>query len=403
MRLFLAILLMSSTQLATQMVLPALPDIARHFALSEADAQQIIMLYFISFGFSQLFYGPWVDSVGRRQVFFTGLGLFLVGTILCVLAVSSEMLAIGRVLQGLGAGSPLILSRTILSSTMQGERLKKAFGSLAIAASMTSLAAPFLGGIFTSMFGWQQVFAIFIVHLVLALLAGSKLLPPDQQTVRQISVRRAIRDYAELITDVRFFTAGLFKWLPTMTFMSLATFLPFEMQRRFGLSVEQYGSMMTLTLFGLLIGSTIARVLQRYFSSETIIAIFWPLYPIAGWVLLVHPPSVISTMIAVTLFMVLSGSYYANALQLVMHPFKEKGGTASALVGSIDMLVFSLLAAVVNRYWVTDLASLGELFITCSIVVVASWLGLKAKTSRFVAKTDDLCLADNNIKQKKGF
>lgn len=377
MRIFLAILLLSSSQLATQMILPALPGIAVHFQLSEADTQQIIMLYFISFGLSQLLYGPWSDAVGRRKVFFTGLGLFLLGSILCALAVSPDMLALGRIFQGLGAGSPLILSRTILSSTMQGDRLKKAYGTMAIAASITSISAPFLGGVLTTAFDWQTVFLIFCGHLVLALVVGSVLLPPDSQPTHRVSLRGSVRDFALLLSDIRFVTAGSFKWLPTLMFLSLGTFLPFEMQRRFGMSAEEYGSAMVLPVFGLLVGAMLARVLQKYCTSETIIALFWPLNVIAGLLLLFYPPSIVATLVAISLYMVLSGAYYANCLQLIMVPFKEKGGTASALVGAIDMFIFSMIAGLVNRYWVTDLASLGELFLVCSVLIAISWIALK--------------------------
>lgn len=379
MRLFLAILLLSSSQLATQMILPALPAIASHFALSDADAQQIIMLYFISFGLSQLFYGPWVDALGMRRVFYAGLGVFLLGSILCFSAASEQMLALGRILQGLGAGSPFILSRVILSNTLHGDKMKKAFGSLAIAASITSIAAPFVGGLLTAASGWQSVFGIFTLHLLVALVAGFKLLPQEQKSKRKFSLRGALQDYAALATDSRFISAGLFKWLPTLMFLSLATFLPFEMQKRFGMSADQYGSFMMVPLFGLLIGSTIARLLLKYVRSSSIIAIFWPLALVSSLILMFYPPSIWSTLTAVSLFMVLGGTYYASSVQLAVAPFKEKGGTASALVGSIDMCVFSLIAALVNRYWVTDLYRLGELFLLCSLLIGLSWIVLKAR------------------------
>lgn len=377
MRLFLAVLLLSSSQLATQMVLPAMPDIAGYFQISQADTQQIIMLYFVSFGISQLFCGPWVDAFGTRKIFYVGLMLFLLGSVLCFSATTPEMLASGRILQGLGSGSPFILSRVILSNSMPSLKLKKALGSLAIAASVTSIAAPFIGGLLTTSFSWQAVFILFSLHLVVALAFGAKLLPEETQRPRSVSLTSAARDYAQLITDRRFIGAGLFKWLPTLMFMSLGTFLPFEMQRRFGLTAEQYGSLMTFAVFGLLVGSTTARILLKYLASETIIALFWPLSLVAAIILMFYPPGVMATLVAVSCFMILSGTYYAASIQLIMEPFKAKSGTASALVGAIDMCIFSLIAALVNRFWVTDLVSLGELFLACSILIAMAYLLLR--------------------------
>lgn len=72
--------------------------------------------------------------------------------------------------------------------------------------------------------------------------------------------------------------------------------------------------------------------------------------------------------------MIACGAYYPSCLQMVIEPFKEKAGTASALVGAIDMFVFSMIAALVNRYWVTDLKSLGVLYLFCALLLAANWL-----------------------------
>ena len=93
---------MSCGQLGVQIFLPALPDIAAHFSLSDADARQIIMLFYLSFGLSQLFYGPWSDIVGRRKVFIYGQLLFIVGSFVCYLADSPLMLSIGRIFKAWG-------------------------------------------------------------------------------------------------------------------------------------------------------------------------------------------------------------------------------------------------------------------------------------------------------------
>ena len=72
MYLFLSILMLSCAQFGSQIFLPALPQIAEQFSLSNTDTQQIIMLYAIGFGLSQLLYGPWSDIAGRRKIFLFG-------------------------------------------------------------------------------------------------------------------------------------------------------------------------------------------------------------------------------------------------------------------------------------------------------------------------------------------
>ncbi len=395
MRLILAILLLSSAQFGTQLFLPSLPQIAAHFNLSDAAAQQIIMLYFISFGLSQLFYGPWTDAIGRRKVFITGQSLFLFGSVLCYLSYSADMLAFGRVLQGLGAGAPLILSRVVLGSTMSGDKLKKALGSLAIAASFVAVLAPFIGGWLTTAFDWQVTFAVFAFYVALVSVIGFVMLPPDKPQVHKLSVRATIKDYGSLLANKQFTTAASFKWLPTLLFMSSGTYLPFALQNNFSLTPEQYGSYMMLPVCGLVVGSSLARILQKYFSSQAIIALFWPLIVLSALILQFYPTTLMSTLVAYSLFMIASGAYYPSCLQLVMEPFKAKAGTATALMGAIDMFLFSMLASIVNKYWVTDIQSLGSLFFWVSMLIGVNWLVMQSGKTTITTKAEsDLTLED---------
>lgn len=401
MRLFMAILLLASCQFATQLFLPALPDIAAHYELSNADAQQVMMLYFVFFGLSQLWYGPWTDAVGLRKVFFVGQGLFLCGSALCYVAPNVEFMSIGRILQGLGAGAPLILSRVILSTTMSGEKLQKAFGALAITASFVAVSAPLMGGWLTTLIGWKFVFLMFSLFVVVVSVAGIAILPHNSGSGAKLALKTMTVDYVNLLKDKRFIAAAAFKWWLSLLFLSASTYLPFAMQQGFGLSPSEYGTYMMFPALFLIIGSGINRAIQSYYQPMQIIAFFWPLMPLCGVLMTFFEAGLWLTLGAYSCFMLMCGAYYANALQLAIEPFKDNAGTASALLGAIDMLVFSLLAAFVNRFWVTSIASLGVMFIVCSVIILISWLVLyfhqrevgRIKLHRCDNDTDEVSLA----------
>ena len=165
MLLLLAILILSCAQLGSQIFLPALPEIATYFSISNSYAQYIVMLYFVSFGLSQLIYGPWSDKKGRRQVFLIGQAVYILGTVMAIFATSPLMFASARILQGLGAGSTLVISRTVLSDQLTGIKLNQAVASLSIAASIIAICSPLLGGWLSSISNWQGVFVMLAIHL----------------------------------------------------------------------------------------------------------------------------------------------------------------------------------------------------------------------------------------------
>jgi MFS family permease len=404
MQLFLAILLLSCSQLGSQLFLPALPEIAQYFSITNSYTQYILMLYFMSFGLSQLIYGPWSDNVGRRKVFLIGQGVYIVGCLLAVFASSPELLAFARILQGLGAGSALIISRTVLSDQLTGIKLNQAIASLAIAASVIAVVTPVLGAWLSSINNWQGVFIILTIHLIFVWCLAYKMLSNNSVTQQSIdssnktSVSSLIRgfstvthdlhlitiEYAKLLTNFHFINIGLFKWLTTMLFLSSVTFFPFEFQQKLHLSVTQYGFLITLATCGLIIGAVLAKILHKKLGYRNILLLFWPLLFISGLGLYLLPFSVETSMSCYFLFMICAGAYYPCCLQLVIEPHRQKTGTIHALLGAVDMLIFSALAALINAVFITDTYALGALYIAVSIALLISWILMYRRTQKII-------------------
>ncbi len=103
-------MIIATGQVGVSIYLPSLPLIASDLSVTQVDVQLLVTLFLVGFGLSQLFYGPMSDAVGRRPIFLLGQGVYLIGTIVCVVF-SDNMLAleVGRLLQGLGAGSASVL------------------------------------------------------------------------------------------------------------------------------------------------------------------------------------------------------------------------------------------------------------------------------------------------------
>jgi len=373
MYLFLSILMLSCAQFGSQVFLPALPQIAEQFALSNTDAQQIIMLYAIGFGLSQLLYGPWSDVAGRRKVFLFGQLLFIGGSLCCAMATSPTMLAIGRILQGLGAGAPLIVSRTILGDLLIGDKLKQAFASMAIAASVITVFSPLLGGWLATNAGWQYLFGFVSLYLALTWVIGFKLLPAGSGARGSVSVLKILKEYSSLIFDARFLCPASFKWLPNLLFMCTVTFFPFEFQQKFSLSAEQYGFYISITMGGLVLGTVLVKMLQKHWGYHSILALFWPLLLLSSLCFYLLPFTLFNALLSYSLFLICGGAFYTCCLQLIIEPFRQQAGTVNALSGAIDMFGCALLAMLINKYWIVDSQSLGMLFLLVTGSLAVSW------------------------------
>ncbi|MEU4385267.1 MFS transporter [Promicromonospora sp. NPDC023805] len=113
-------------------------------------------------------YGRLADVFGRKRVMMVGIGLFLLGSVLCAVAWSMPALIWFRVLQGLGAGAIMPMSMTIASDIYSLAERAKIQGYLASVWAASSVLGPTLGGVFSQFVSWRWIFWVNVPIAVVA-------------------------------------------------------------------------------------------------------------------------------------------------------------------------------------------------------------------------------------------
>ncbi|WP_422936622.1 MFS transporter [Sinomonas sp. P47F7] len=113
-------------------------------------------------------YAKLSDMVGRKPLILAGIALFLLGSILCGVALSMPALIAFRVIQGLGAGAVQPMAITIAGDIYSLAERAKVQGYLASVWAISSVVGPTLGGVFSSLGIWRGIFLINIPLCVLA-------------------------------------------------------------------------------------------------------------------------------------------------------------------------------------------------------------------------------------------
>jgi EmrB/QacA subfamily drug resistance transporter len=129
-------------------------------------------------------WGRLSDLLGRRRMYLTGLGLFLVGSALSGAAADMGQLIVFRMLQGLGAGSLITLGMTVIGDLYGLERRAKMQGYISGVWGVASLVGPFVGGVISDHASWRWVFYINVPFGLLAMAVMSGALPPDTRRER---------------------------------------------------------------------------------------------------------------------------------------------------------------------------------------------------------------------------
>lgn len=134
-----------------------------------------------------LVYGKLADLFGRKPIFFLGLSIFLIGSILCGLATSMEMLIVFRFIQGLGAGAVMPIATTIVGDIYTTEERAKIQGYLSSVWGISAVSGPVIGGLIVQYVDWKYIFWV-NVPLGLLAMAGVYLFLHEPSVERKVAI-----------------------------------------------------------------------------------------------------------------------------------------------------------------------------------------------------------------------
>src|SRR5437762_9149474 len=157
--------------LATNILLPSLPQIAISLNVTSAAITSAITVFLAVFGLGQLLVGPLSDRYGRRWPVLIGFAVFFGGSVWCGLANDLPNLLVGRVVQAAGACATSVLSRAIARDLFSGAALGRAMALVMIAMAAAPGFSPLLGGALDHTFGWRSEFAFLGIFAVIGALA----------------------------------------------------------------------------------------------------------------------------------------------------------------------------------------------------------------------------------------
>ncbi|WP_321502170.1 multidrug effflux MFS transporter [Breoghania sp.] len=160
---FIAALMMLNA-LAIDIMLPALPDIGLDLGVADENSRQLILsAYLISFGLSQLVYGPLADWLGRKPVLLGGLAIYAIASIACSMAPTFEMLLAARFIQGIGSAAPRVLAITIVRDCYEGRQMARVMSFTMMIFILVPVIAPSMGQLMIMLGHWRWIFGFLTV------------------------------------------------------------------------------------------------------------------------------------------------------------------------------------------------------------------------------------------------
>lgn len=348
---------MSLVALAIDAMLPALGAIAEDLgARGPNDRQLVLTVFFAGSTGGQLLYGPLTDAMGRRKAMLAGLAVLAVGTLMSVFATSFAMMLAGRVVQGIGAAGPRIVSLAIVRDVVEGRAMARIMSFISAVFILVPIVAPSVGQGVLALGSWRAIFGV-LLGMTTAVAIWFTLRQPETLPVerrRPLSVRPVARAILEVVRTgqtLRYTMAAGLVFAALIAYLATAQQI-FGEQYQLGASFPIYFAALAASLgvASVVNGRLVMRFGMRRLSGAALRAsvaasgIFLAVSMVTGG----HPP--LWSFMAYMLFVFFcNGLLFGNFNALAMEHVGHIAGSAASVIGSLTSLIATLVGTPIGR------------------------------------------------------
>lgn len=361
-----------------QILVPSLPAMGRDLGVNTATLQLTVTLYLLGVAMGQLVYGPLSDRFGRRPLLMGGLALYAVASLGAALAVGIGTLVVARVAQALGACAGVVLARAVIRDVWARDEAASVLGYVTMGMTIAPMLAPLLGSLLEESLGWRgSMWACLAVGLPLAIAAWARLpetLPAPQALPGLFAIGRA---FGSLWAVPAFRAYCGVTACATGVFFAFLGGAPYVVVQGMGYSPVTFALAFASISVLFALGNFLAGKLSRRLGVLCMLALGTSLTTggalLAILVLLAFPPHLMTFFVPMGIVAIGNGMTNPNAIAGALSVRPKLAGTASSLIGALQMGIGACLTFIVG--WVEFGAGIGTA-VTMALTGIGSALAL---------------------------
>jgi len=336
----LLILMVIFSPLAIDIFLPALPAMAQEFSVPMTQMQWSVSIFILSLGFGQLISGPLADRYGRRPIAIGGIVIYGLASIIAAYSDSLTFFLLSRLVQGLGACAIVVSAFASVRDKYNAIESGIMYSYLNSAICCIPALAPLLGNTLTEYFGWRSNFEFMTGYAVFAgliLFFTLKETRPENTIIHKKLITLA--QFMPVLKHPVFLFNALVVMLSMAIILAYVSSSPAWLMVKLGLDQQSFVYWFGLNAVINIVACFLAPRVLITFGARITIGLGMLLLGAAGLLMLAllsfQTPMafMLPVMLSSLGFSLLMGSCSGQALA----PFGEKAGSASALLGFIQM------------------------------------------------------------------
>jgi DHA1 family bicyclomycin/chloramphenicol resistance-like MFS transporter len=362
--------------LAIDMYLPALPAIGKELNASSATVQQSLLAYLGAVAVCQLIYGPLSDMLGRKLPLYFGIIVYVLGSIGAALSPSAEWLILFRFVQGVGACASMSLPRAIVRDNYTGAPAAQLMSLLMLVFSISPILAPLTGSAVIAFGDWRLLFltmAAVGTLCLLLLMFGLRETRPKEVRL-QSGPDSALSAYWTLLRDGKFIGLALIGTFGMSSFMSFLGNSSFVYINHYGLTPAEYSIAFSVNAVSFFSVSQATGWLVRRFGLSRVVKLAVSGYAACMLSLLAVYLSGIDSVFVLGGFMFVAFGFLGLVLPstsvLAMEEQGAIAGSASSLMGTIQMIVSSLAMSITGEFADGTARSMVVAFAVCALAAL---------------------------------
>ncbi|MEQ8286769.1 multidrug effflux MFS transporter [Thalassospira sp.] len=348
--------LIATAPFAIDTYLPAIPAMAADFGTPTHAVEVSISTFLIGFAFGQLIGGPLSDRIGRRPVAMVGLVIYIITSAIITGVESATALNVMRFIQAIGGGFALVVVGASVRDLYDGKEAARMFALIAVIMMIAPLAAPTVGSILLVWFNWQAIFVLLVVYgSVMLVIVGFKMPETTKLRPRYAGpARRVWWTYLEVLRTRKAVGFMLTHTGASAVMFSFLTDSPFMYIDFFGVAPSQFPYLFGANIAIIVLCNRLNNPLLRRMELHQIlkIGVGIQLCAVIGLFLAINvfEPSLYSVVPLIMFSVGMIGLTAPNATASFMQYFPHIGGTATALMGTIQFATGAVAGMVIGHF-----------------------------------------------------
>lgn len=342
---------------ATDMYLPAFPELERDLGSGEGSAQFTLAAWFLGLALGQFSQGPLSDRFGRRAPLMLGLLVFAVASAGCAIVQDYHLFCVCRFVAAVGGSASAVIPRAIVRDVATGKKGAKLMSQLTLVFGVMPVLAPSFGSLVLQFGNWRWIFWIGTLYALAAIIGILYSLPDTLRPERRVPLSpvKILVRYITISREPVFLSNALIATFSTFVMFAYLGSAPVLFEQVMHFTPGQFGAFFGINAAAFILGTQINSRLVHRVSMSTLMetALLWAL--VAGGLFTLFALTGVAGEHHVVLTCVLIASITGalgfvgpNATVMSFYHHGHHAGSASALLGTMQFGIGSLSSVLVG-------------------------------------------------------